>query len=141
MKIDNLKKMDGIVLAIIALVVLSFFMGSQPEYLSDNTKVVYETQKTQSIPPENIQNGIDRLKSIKWIKDVHYDPSDLVKWNVAIVNDGRNISWAISSICSMLKQHDAFFGEENIRIVDIGKVANGAFYKNAEIAIMPCNES
>lgn len=141
MKIDNLKKMDGIVLAILALVVLSFFMGSKSEDFSNNTKVAYETQKEQNTPPENILNGIGRLKNIKWIKDVHYEASDIVKWNVVIINDGRNISWAASSICSMLKQHDAVSNKENIRIVDIEKVANGVFYKNAEIAIKPCNGS
>lgn len=130
--------MDGIVLAVVSLMAFSFFVNLGYENLSDKTKGSYETQRTQTIPPENIQNGIDRLKKITWIKDVFYDASTLIKWNIGVLSDGRSILWAGSAICSMLEQEKAILGRDSIRLVDIEKVANGTFYKDASLAIIDC---
>lgn len=97
-----------------------------------------QTPQPQVMPSAKTQKTLEYLKSLKWVKDAIHQDFATVQWQIGIIDDGRNPTWAAESICDMLSLRGLVNSDTNVRIVDIEKVSRGQSFRKASLVRINC---
>lgn len=93
-------------------------------------------QQTQAVAMQ----ALERIKGLDWVQDATYVDFGTVKWEVAILNNGRNPIASASSLCSILYQYDGLVDNNTyVRMVDIKKVIKGQTFTEASMGKVHCS--
>lgn len=88
-------------------------------------------------------SAIAEIRSEATVKDMLYQPDQVVKWQIGVLNDGSRRWGYASYLCEILREHEVVTkatkpGEQIIRVVDIVKVANGVGFRDASLGAVDC---
>ena len=88
--------------------------------------------------PSAIEAAKTALSAEPKIKDLTYDASATVQWNVGVLDDGsRRIGYA-EYVCQVLAEKHALAGRTHVRVVDIAKIAQGSDFRAANLGHVIC---
>ncbi|KTE24423.1 MULTISPECIES: hypothetical protein [unclassified Sphingopyxis] len=105
---------------------------------------VEEAQATPAKPepaapaPAAIEAAKTALASEPKIKDLSYDATNTVQWNVGVLDDGSRRTGYAQYVCQVLQEKGALAGRTHVRIVDIAKVAQGSDFRDANLGHVIC---
>ncbi|QUM72224.1 hypothetical protein [Sphingopyxis granuli] len=88
--------------------------------------------------PAAIDAAKTALAAEPQIKDLHYDPTNTVQWNIGVLDDGSRRFGYAQYVCMVLKEKGALGGRTHVRIVDIAKVAQGEKFRDANLGHVIC---
>lgn len=96
------------------------------------------TTADASPAPAAIEAAKTALAAEPKIKDLTYDPSAAVQWNIGVLDDGSHRFGYAQYVCLVLRDKDALAGRTHVRIVDIAKVAQGSDFRDANLGHVIC---
>lgn len=114
-----------------ALIGIPFLMNLD----NSNSKPAIKVEQPSSA---EAQDALEHIKGLNWVKDVIYQDFATVQWQIGILDDGRNTTWAAQSICDMLSLRGLISQNTNVRVVDIKKVSRGEDFRKASLGRVNC---
>jgi hypothetical protein len=94
--------------------------------------------KAEAPTPAAIDAAKATLAAEPKIKDMVYDPTQAVQWNIGVLDDGTPRVGYAQYVCMVLKEKGALTGRTHVRIVDIAKVTQGESFRDANLGHVIC---
>jgi hypothetical protein len=111
---------------------------SAPAPTADATAEVEAKAEAPAPTPAAIEAAKAALAAEPKIKDMVYDPTQVVQWNIGVLDDGTPRVGYAQYVCEVIKEKGALAGRTNVRIVDIAKVAQGKSFREANLGHVIC---
>jgi N12 class adenine-specific DNA methylase len=99
-----------------------------------------QSSATQSVDPLKIDKVMDIIKTELKVKDLMYDATATVQWNIGVISDGTKQHGYASYICDVLKDNDVVTTRTIVRVTDIQKVVQqNQTPRQASLGSVDCN--
>jgi hypothetical protein len=91
-------------------------------------------------PAAAVQKAKAALAAEPQVKDLLFQDSGPVEWQVGVVSDGSPRFGFAEYLCSIVREQGAGDDRTVVRVVDIGKVAAGADFRAASLGTVQCGD-
>ena len=84
------------------------------------------------------QSAEAEIRAEKVVKDMLYQPGQVVEWQIGVLTDGTDRYGLAEYICIVLAEHGVVSARTEVRIVDIARVAKGEGFRDASLGRVNC---
>lgn len=138
---EDVKNCANFLGASLAVVLALSGCGSStaPEVDPTHANAFVEPQASVSPDPEKVAAFNDAIKAEPKVIDFVYDPQAVVRWTIAVKDDGTPRYGYAEYFCVLMAQHDLPLAGAWVRIVDYGKFMQpGGNGRDASLGSVDC---